>query len=275
MKECLIVIPARIGSTRFAKKPLKMLLGKSILQRTWEIAVSVLGPEQVVVATDDLEILSHVRLFSSEALAVMTSQKCQNGTERVAEVLSLPEFETYQYALNFQGDAILTPPWVLQALVAKVEEKKKKTTNFCLTPALNLTWRQLEEFHYWRTKGKTSGTFVVFNHKNKALYFSKYLLPYVRKEGELKKTEKTSPYWRHIGVYAYDREFLNCYTSFPLSTLEDLEQLEQLRALENDLEIEIISVDYKGKTHWSIDVPEDMSIAEEIIKKEGELVCSK
>jgi 3-deoxy-manno-octulosonate cytidylyltransferase (CMP-KDO synthetase) len=108
---------------------------------------------------------------------------------------------------------------------------------------------------------------VTFDRNSNALYFSKNLIPFVR------NSSKDDPYvFRHIGLYAYRHAALERYVSLEPSPLERAEGLEQLRALENGMPIRVVEVDYRGRTHWSVDTPEDISHVEEIINREGELV---
>src|SRR3954471_9831396 len=115
----VIVIPARKGSTRFPNKPMAMIHGKQLLHRTWSIAQAVKNVDEVLIATDDEGIRAHAEAFGAKVL--MTRPECENGTVRVFDAVrqlkSRPEI-----AVNLQGDAVLTPPWVIQAVV---EEMKK------------------------------------------------------------------------------------------------------------------------------------------------------
>ena len=112
-----------------------------------------------------------------------------------------------------------------------------------------------------------SGTTVVFDRKRDALYFSKAVIPYMRKEGH-------AGIYRHIGLYGYRKASLARYVELAPAPLEQTEGLEQLRALENGMAIRVAIVDYRGRTHWSIDAPQDVAVAERIIEREGELLAS-
>lgn len=250
-----IVIPARWGSSRFVGKPLHPIKGISLLERTWRIA-SMAGAELVLIATDDARIEKHAQGFG--ALTVRTSESCENGTERVFQALNNYGVKPH-VILNLQGDAVLTPPWVLSELLAAMQNVPMAT------PATRLTLEQYQELAAKKASGIVGGTLVVFDKKFNALYFSKAPIPYVRKAGP------ESPLYRHIGLYAYTYETLQEYLSLPVSALEKTEGLEQLRALENCIPIKIVVVDYRGRTHWSVDSPEDVARVEEIIANEGEL----
>jgi len=257
----VIVIPARQGSTRFPGKPLAPILGKKLLDRTWLIAKAVKGVDRVYIATDDEQIRKHGRELGAEVL--MTRPDCRNGSERVFEAVqelkNRPEI-----IVNLQGDAVLTPPWVIQGVVDHIQ---KDASVQIATPATHLSRAQYDQFVSSKSTGRTSGTLVVFDLKSNALYFSKNIIPNVRQW----KGDSTSIY-RHVGLYAYRYASLKTYSALEPTPLEETEGLEQLRALENGIPIRVVQVDYRGRTHWSVDNPEDIQLVEGIISREGELV---
>jgi 3-deoxy-manno-octulosonate cytidylyltransferase (CMP-KDO synthetase) len=254
-----IVIPARYASTRFPGKPLFPVAGVPMLERVWRIARSVQKASRVIIATDDERILAFARRIGAEA--VMTSPDCVNGTERVHDAVSRAAIAE-DIVLNLQGDALLTPPWVLDAMI---EEMIRDETADIVTPAVKLEGAILEEFLAQKKATPASGTTVVFGLKQNALYFSKTVLPYMRKAGH-------AAIYRHIGLYGYRKAALALYVSLSRSPLEQTEGLEQLRALENGMSIRVAIVDYRGRTHGSVDAPEDAAVAEAIIAREGELL---
>ena len=259
----IIVIPSRYGSTRFPGKPLAMISGRSLLERVWLIAQAVKGIDQVYIATDDERIRKHAEQFGANV--VMTSPECANGTERAFAVLqSLPNKP--EIIINFQGDAVLTPPHVLQALFEAI---KTSSGSIIATPAVKLNPKQLEEIKTAQAKGDVGGTFVVFDRKHMALYFSRALVPNVR-DGK----SANQSIFKHIGIYAYTRKALEEYLKFAPTPLEQAEKLEQLRALENGLPIKVVEVDYRNKTAWSVDTPEDLKMVEQIIAREGEILVT-
>jgi 3-deoxy-manno-octulosonate cytidylyltransferase (CMP-KDO synthetase) len=254
-----IVIPARYASSRFPGKPLHAVAGVPMLERVWRIARSVPQAARVLVATDDERIFDFARVIGAEV--VMTSPDCANGTERVHDAAVRADV-TEDIILNLQGDAPLTPPWVLEAMIG---EMVRDQTPEIVTPAVKLEGDVLEEFLAQKTKMPASGTTVVFDLNRNALYFSKAVLPFVRKTGH-------AAVYRHIGLYGYRRAALARYVALAPAPLETAEGLEQLRALENGMSIRVSLVDYRGRTHWSIDAPEDAAVAEAIIAREGELL---
>ncbi|MGO9174217.1 MAG: 3-deoxy-manno-octulosonate cytidylyltransferase [Rhodomicrobium sp.] len=254
-----IIIPARYASTRFPGKPLHPVAGTPMLERVWRIAKNVRLATRVVIATDDERILGFARRFDAEA--VMTSPDCSNGTERVHDAVRRAAISE-DIVLNLQGDALLTPPWVLEAMIGEMIADK---TPDIVTPAVLLEGPALAEFLAQKKAAPASGTTVVFDLKKNALYFSKTVLPHIRKAGH-------TGIYRHIGLYGYRKAALARYVELAPAPLEQTEGLEQLRALENGMPVRIVIVDYRGRTHWSIDAPEDVAVAERIIEREGELL---
>lgn len=255
---CAIVIPARMASTRYPDKPLARIAGRTMIERVWRIAQAVPSAPAVFIATDAPRLKAFAEGFGARVL--LTSPACLTGTDRVAEsALLLPQ---YDILFSLQGDAVLTPPWVigdvLQAMIADPQIGMA-------TPAVRLTGEALEQFIGSKKEGSSTGTTVVFDRRGNALYFSRMILPYSR-DG------KETPVYRHIGLYAYRRETLLCLAQLPEGPLEKAEKLEQFRALENGIPIRVVAVDYKGRTHGSVDRPEDVALIETLIAKEGELL---
>ncbi len=261
-----IVIPSRFGSTRFPGKPLADIAGKSLIQRVYEIGQAVEGVDDVIVATDDDRIFEHVEGFSGKA--VMTGE-CVNGTERVWQAVEKMDTKP-DVIINLQGDAVLTPPWTIQAVV---DEMKADRSVLLCTPAVRMTDELYKKITDAKAQGEVGGTTVVFNKKHDAMYFSKNIIPYVRE-----RVGEKLPVFRHIGLYGYTYACLERYLKLDPTELELTEGLEQLRALENGIPIRVVEVSYddpatgKARTHWAVDSPEDAKRAEQIIAEEGELV---
>ena len=260
--DTIIVIPARYGSSRFPGKPLAPVMGRTLLERVWRIGKAVQGVSEVVVATDDARIAEPVKSFGGKA--VMTSESCQNGSERAYEAVknlgSKPDV-----IINLQGDAVLMPPWVIGALV---EEMNRDASVEIATPAVRLSADQYKSMSAMKGAGVVSGTTVTFAKNGNALYFSKGIIPFVRSA----PVSGEPPIFQHIGVYAYRLAALGQYVQLPMGPLEAVEQLEQLRALEHGMPIRVVDVSLKGRTMWSVDNPEDVTRVEQIISAEGELV---
>jgi 3-deoxy-manno-octulosonate cytidylyltransferase (CMP-KDO synthetase) len=174
--------------------------------------------------------------------------------------------ESIDAVVNFQGDAPLTPPWILEALI---QAMKAGVPDILYTPAVELTRSEYDSLVAEKAAGSSSGTLVVFDAQFRALYFSKQLIPYVRKDAAL---PDPTGVFRHIGMYGYSRSVLQRYLELPQTSLEKLEGLEQLRALGHGVPIQVVPVDYRGRSAASIDNPEDVALVEGIIATEGELV---
>lgn len=260
-KTAIIVIPARMASTRFPNKPMALIRGMTMIERMWRIGKAAKSACKVVIATDDERLKCFAEGFGANVL--MTSPDCMTGTDRVAEVSRMLGQE-HAIFFSLQGDAVLTPPWVIdKVLAAMLADPAIQMA----TPAVRLTGQALYDFIALKKRGSSSGTAVVFNQMGDALYFSKALIPFHRDEGI-----QDHPVYRHIGLYAYRSETLQHLSRLPEGLLERSEKLEQLRALENGIPIRVVPVDYRGRTHGSVDRPEDVAVVEAAIEREGELV---
>lgn len=257
-----IVIPARFGSTRLPGKPMALVAGRSLLSRVWRIASAVERVGSVWIATDDERVAEHARGFG--ARVIMTDESCENGTERAWQAASRMERRP-DAVVNLQGDAVLTPPWVVQGLV---DAFHADPATAMVTAAVKLTWDTLAELVELKKKSPSSGTTVVMDREGRALYFSKGIIPYLRRRDD----SKPPPVHRHIGIYGYSLPALEQMATLPQTPLEAAEGLEQLRALENGIPIKVVLVDYRGRSHGSVDSPEDIPVVEAIIAAQGELV---
>lgn len=260
----LIVIPARYASTRYPGKPLVMLRGamgedKSLIQRSWEAACLVGGVDKVVVATDDDRIRDHCATFGAEV--VMTSPDCLNGTERCAEAHGALAL-AYDYVVNFQGDAPLTPPWFVEALIDALHNSAKGM----VTPVLRCDGRALNGFLYDRSRGRVGGTTAVFDRSGRALYFSKEVIPFT---SQTYADDDQTPVFHHVGVYGYRSDALLAYNNTVESELEQLEGLEQLRFLANGIDVHCVQVEAKGRQFWELNNPEDVPRLEAMMAQMG------
>ena len=254
-----IVIPVRYGSSRFPGKPLAQIKGRTMLERIWRLCRSVSEVDQVIVATDDERIEDHARGFGAEC--VRTPGSCRNGSERVFEaVLKLPTKP--ELVINVQGDAVLTPPWMIQALVNYMQQNQT-----CRLGTLAYAFTDQEFESARKAPAGSSGVFVTMNNGGQALYFSRAIIPHWR-DGAGRRPEL----YRHVGIYAFQFETLRRYISFEPGALEETEKLEQLRALENGIPIHVVTADRRGRTLCSVDCPEHAVRAADIIEREGELL---
>lgn len=260
-ESAVIVIPARMASSRFPNKPLAEIKGRTMIERVWRIAKAVPQASEVIIATDDESLKKFAEGFGAQVM--MTSPECLTGTDRVAEA-SRALGKKHSIFFSFQGDAVLTPPWVIESVL---QAMLSDPAIAMATPAVQLTGKALADFVESKRGGSSSGTTVAFDKRGRALYFSKALIPYHRDEGHPDRV-----IYRHIGLYAYRAETLQQLSELPEGDFEKSEKLEQLRALENGIAIQVVPVDYRDRTHGSVDRPEDVSFVENIIEKEGELV---
>jgi len=259
----LLVIPARYASNRFPGKPLAGLHGvngdcRSLIQRTWEAAQQVKSADRVVVATDDTRIKDAAEDFGAEV--IMTSSTCKNGTERCAEVLH--HLDGFDIVVNLQGDAPLTPPWFIDDVVTAMQNPNIAMA----TPVLRCDAIALNGFQEDRENGRVGGTTVVFDASGKALYFSKEVLPYTGRRFE---PHEDVPVFHHVGVYAYRASALRQYYDWDEGKLEHWEGLEQLRFMENNVPVQCVEVDAKGRAFWELNNPVDITRIEKILSDQG------
>lgn len=259
-----IIIPARFESTRYRGKPLAQLRGasglaKPLIQRSWEAAVTACTANQVWVATDDDRIADAVRGFGGQA--VMTSDRCRNGTERCAEAIGkIPDCP--DIVVNFQGDAPLTPAALVGRLTAALLDEPFAAM---ATPALRCSRATYEHLEADSAAGRVGGTTVIFNRDNEALYFSKRVLPYVA-PGAPSPEEHVH---LHLGLYAYRRADLMRYAAAPPSPLEILEGLEQLRFLDQGQVVKVLPLDPVGWDCIELNNPSDVVPIEAILRQRG------
>lgn len=261
----LIVIPARFPSTRYPGKPLVQLRGatgqrRSLIQRTWEAAQEVVGIDRVVVATDDDRIRSAAEEFGAEV--VMTSDTCVNGTERCAEALAALG-GGYDIVINLQGDAPLTPVWFVEGLIAALSAHP---TAEVATPVLRCDGTALNGFLEDRRAGRVGGTTAVFSQDNRAMYFSKEVIPFTT---ETYPDTAETPVFHHVGVYAYRPSALAAYPLWPQGRLERLEGLEQLRFMEQDHPVLCVEVEARGRQFWELNNPSDVARIEAMMAEMG------
>lgn len=234
------VLPARWNSSRFPGKPLSKILGKSLIQRSYENAIQCQSLDKIIVATDDMRIVDHVTDFGGEC--VITSHNCQNGTERTAEVVQ--EYcEQPDIVVNIQGDEPCLDPHVVDRLVTTLEQNPHMNL---VTPVALST---IEEEILTNKKVK-----CVFDQKGRVLYFSRSPIP--------NNFKSQAPTYIHIGIYAFRTpmlfKFMNT-ESTPLSLIEDI---EPIRLLEIGEDIFTCIVETKSP---SVDYPEDIKTVEEYL----------
>jgi len=261
--KAVILIPARYESSRYPGKPLAELKGatgisKPLIQRSVEAARRITGVSGVFVVTDDDRI---ARVCGGFGVGViMTSPECRNGTERCAEALA--QLHEPDLVINFQGDALLTPPHFVESLI----ERMRLPDVDVATPAMRLRSSEVRILQQEEAAGRVGGTTVVTDAADRALYFSKRLIPHLPK-GALDGEE--SPVRLHVGVYAYRPAALSAYAASPPAELEELEGLEQLRFLVAGIPIAIVDVEAPPFALRELNNPEDVAPIEEALARAG------
>lgn len=262
----LIVIPARYGSTRFPGKPLHKLAGVMMFERVYRSAATAaeaVGDCDVVVAVDDERVAEAAA--SRNIPYVMTPVDCATGSDRVLSAVRALKVSP-SFVINFQGDSPLTPPAFLQTMLEARAEHPEASV---ITLAAKLSWSDLDTWRERKQLTPFSGTSVVVNPQQQALWFSKSILPMIRDEQRLRTKCETSPVLRHIGIYGFALPVLKSFNSMPHGVYEDLEGLEQLRLLEQGIAIQVATVEIPAAfTSLGVDTPEDAALAETYLTRE-------
>ncbi len=267
----LIGIPARYASTRFPGKPLAKIAGKEMLLRVWENASKTAAKFescQPVVATDDERIAAFCREHDMEV--VMTSPDCRTGTDRIVE-LADSFADKPEFVVNLQGDNPICPPWFVEEIIAAYYKDNSVET---VTPVVRLSWEELDKLRENKKSTPFSGTTAVFDAEGNAFYFSKNIIPAIRKEEKIKAEQSVSPVFRQIGLYGYRYDILKKISSLPEGFYEKLEGLEQLRWIENHIKVKCVKVDYREFQKMSslsgVDSPDDVARVEAVLAECGE-----
>ena len=254
------IIPARYNSTRLPAKLLLDLAGKPIIQHVYERTSQAKLIDQVIIATDDSRIEAVVKNFGGNVL--MTSNKHQTGTDRIAEVA---QGLTSEIIVNVQGDEPLIDPTTIdQAITPLLVDKNLMMSTTC------------ESIENWADVFNPNVVKVVMNSLGEALYFSRAPIPFPRFAAlgeqcfdpqkmllEIQNNSQVDNYFKHTGLYVYRREFLLNFTHWPRGTVEKAESLEQLRALQMGYRIQVIKVTHRS---IGIDTLADLEKAREILK---------
>jgi len=236
------VIPARWASSRFPGKMLHLIAGKPLLQHVWERSCLSSGLARVIIATDDARIARVATAFGADV--EMTKPSHPSGTDRIAEVARRhPE---YSHVINIQGDEPLLSP----RLIGRLSRQLAADPKIPMITAAN-------EFEDPSELKNPNIVKVVLNKRGEALYFSRSVIPFQRREVSKLK------FYRHKGIYGFRRDFLLKFVRWAPSLLEQTEQLEQLRALENGVAIRVLITtdDSPG-----VDTPSQARIVSKLIK---------
>lgn len=271
----VIVIPARYGSMRLPGKPLIEIAGHTLLSRVVHQAKAALSgfeDARLIVATEDERIAFYAKTLGVEA--VMTSEACESGSDRVYEVYEQIRDEP-EVIVNLQGDVPLIQPSYITSIIDTMLTHEDYQV---ATPVVQLSWESLRTLEEQKIMTPFSGTTAILDADNRALWFSKNVIPAIRKRERLEAEEKYSPVHKHIGLYAYKPEALCQFVELAPSHYEKLEGLEQLRFLENGIPIYCVAVqELAAPIGIGVDSPEDVRRVEAIIEKYGDpmLVCEE
>lgn len=244
MIEAIGVIPARYASTRFEGKLIKDLCGKPVIQHVYERAKKARLLDDLIIAADDDRIIQVVEGFGGKA--VFTSKHHTTGTDRIAEVVNGIDVKII---VNIQGDEPLINPMVIDDLVRAMQSDAKISMATVVKKSFSM-----DEFK------SPDVVKAILDHQNMALYFSRSAVPTLLSPGS-----NQAYFYKHLGIYAYSKDFLFTFKKLPPSYLETGERLEQLRAIENGYKIKAIETKFETV---GVDTPADLELAKILMQKE-------
>jgi len=228
----IIVIPARLSSTRLPNKVLLDLKGKTILQRVYEQCLKVNGVF-VLIATDSQKVKKSCLKFTQNV--IMTSDEHKSGTDRITEAINGLDYEA---VVNVQGDEPFISPLLIERLFKTLETERVQVVTACKRVS---TFEDLFDSNIVK---------LVKDYENNALFFSRSCIPHIRDKSQLFVDEKNffenSIFYKHVGVYGYKKDFLTKYPTLVKSNLEKLEMLEQLRILESGFKIKVLESKFES-----------------------------
>lgn len=238
------IIPARYSSTRFEAKVLADIMGKSMLQHVWERAKQARVLEDVIIACDDERIADAAKGFGAKV--VLTAKGHPSGTDRIIEVINPLDVNVI---VNIQGDEPLVHPMMIDTVASALMDDKKVSMATLMKKIENA--QEINDPHVVK---------VVVDKNNFALYFSRAAIPFHPENSDIKEPV----YYKHIGLYAYTKDFLFTYRNLPVSRLEKMEKLEQLRVLEEGYRIKVIETKYET---IGVDTAEDLEKVKQYLNK--------
>ena len=238
----MIIIPARLNSSRFENKILVDILGLPMVIKT---AKRVENLDDVVIATDSQEVMELALKYNVKA--VMTSSEHQSGTDRINEAVNLLDLKDDEIVINVQADEPFIEPEVVQAVIDKVI--KLKDNDFTMVSCFKEINSEMAD--------DPNHVKVVCDEEDNAIYFSRSKMPYHRDH------YNNTKYKGHLGIYGFTKKSLNYFCSLKSSILEETEKLEQLRIISNGEKINMVQVESKS---FGIDTKEDLENALKIFK---------
>ena len=236
----MIIIPARMASTRFPNKVLADIGGLPMVVRT---AKQVMHLDDVVIAADDEKIISVCKSYGIKAM--MTSTTHKSGTDRINECAQLLDIADDELVINIQADEPFIEPEVLQSLMVRLNKLKDEKASFIMGSCYNAINSEAAI--------DPNLVKVVMDADHNAIYFSRSQIPYNR--------SGSATYFGHIGIYGFTKKSLHEFCSLDDAPIEDIEKLEQLRAIYHGKKITMVKV---ASTGFGIDTPEDLARAKEI-----------
>ena len=238
----MIIIPARLNSSRFENKILVDILGLPMVIRTAK-AVSIL--DDVVIATDSPTVIDLAKEHGIKA--VLTSTSHQSGTDRINEAVNILNLPDDEVVINVQADEPFIEPAVVQAVINQVKELKNR--NFTMVSCYKEISSEMAD--------DPNHVKVICDDNSDAIYFSRSKIPYHRDH------YNSANYKGHLGIYGFTKKSLNDFCSFEASVLEETEKLEQLRAISNSSKINMVKVESNS---FGIDTKEDLENALKFFK---------
>jgi len=243
------VIPARFSSTRFAAKVLAKDTGKFLIQHTYEQACLAKLPEKVIIAADDQKVVAAAETFGAEC--IMTSVEHKSGTDRIAEAVADLDVDI---VINLQADEPEIDPgnidYLARLLIDNPDYPMATLAAEFQSPE-QIVEPNIVKVIITRCVGDTSNEVRATSDEiGRAIYFSRFPIPYDREKSGVGNVQQ---YLRHLGIYAYRKQFLLKITALPQTPLEKIEKLEQLRAIENGYKILVGKVEH---TCDGIDTPQ-------------------
>lgn len=240
----MIIIPARLNSSRFANKILVDILGYPMVIKT---ALQVSTLDKVIIATDSQEVISLAQKYGFDA--IMTSINHNSGTDRINEAVNILNVNDEEIIINVQADEPFIEQSVIESVINRVQEIKDQENTLITSCYKQISSEEADDPNLVK---------VVLNEANEAVYFSRAKIPYHREHSN------TSSYFGHLGIYGFTKKSLNKFCSLNSSKLENIEKLEQLRAIDNGYKISMIEVESKS---FGIDTQEDLNKALKIFNK--------
>lgn len=238
-QRAIALIPARYAATRFKGKLMAELGGKTVIRRTYDSTIATGLFDEVIVATDSDTIFNEIT--SNGGKAVMSQRVHESGSDRIAEAVADMDADI---VVNVQGDTPFVKKEPLEKLLLQFKDS---------TVQVGSLMQELKEQQFIDDPNYVK---VAVDKNNNALFFSRSVIPYPRNK------HISIVYYEHIGVYAFRKQALLNFTSWPVSPLEDAEKIECLRYLENGISIRMVITDYMGV---EIDTPEDLERAARLL----------